>query len=126
MSCWPVHAGIGFVNSCEGLGIPFTFVGHEVDGDDNHVNILDPGIVNLLYHSEDLHLVTSRWEGGPRAALEAAATCSKIVSTHVGMSCDILDPLCLFDTVDEGMALIEKDIHERYLDSTSDLNTATS
>jgi len=99
-------------------GIPFTFVGHEVGGDDNHVNILDPGIVNLLYHSADLHLVTSRWEGGPRAALEAAATCSKIVSTPVGISCDVLDPVCLFDAVDEGMALIEKDIHERYLDST--------
>ena len=99
-------------------GIPFTFVGHEVGGDDNHVNILDPGIVNLLYHSADLHLVTSRWEGGPRAALEAAATRSKIVSTRVGISCDILDPVCLFDAVDEGIELIEKDIHERYLDST--------
>jgi glycosyltransferase involved in cell wall biosynthesis len=99
-------------------GIPFTFVGHEVGGDDNHMNILDPGIVNLLYHSEDLHLVTSRWEGGPRAALEAAATCSKIVSTPVGISCDMLDPVCIFDAVDKGIALIEKDIHERYLDST--------
>ena len=98
--------------------IPFTFVGHEIGGDDNHVNILDAGIVNLLYHSADLHLVTSRWEGGPRAALEAAATRSKIVSTHVGISCDILDPVCLFDAVDEGIALIEKDIRGMYLDST--------
>ena len=99
-------------------GIPFTFAGREIAGDDIAINILDPATVNRLYHASDLHLVTSRWEGGPRAALEATATRTKIVSTPVGMSRDILEPVCLFSAVDEARALIERDIRESFLDPT--------
>lgn len=91
-------------------GIPYTFIGKEVKGDDNSINILEPSTINLLYHASDLHLVTSRWEGGPRAVLEAAATKTPILSTHVGIAADVLEPKCLFSDVDEGAFLIEEHI----------------
>lgn len=96
-------------------GIPFTFAGRECLADDNAVNILTPGVINELYHASDLHLVTSRWEGGPRAVLEAGATRTRIVSTPVGMACDILEPDCLFRSLDEGIARIAADIREGFL-----------
>jgi len=90
-------------------GIPFTFVGRELAADDVDVNILTPQTVNLLYHLSDLHLVTSRWEGGPRAVLEAGATRTRILSTPVGMAGDILQPECLFGAVDEGIDRVAGD-----------------
>jgi glycosyltransferase involved in cell wall biosynthesis len=99
-------------------GIPFTFVGNEVEGDDNSLNILDLATINLLYHASDLHLVTSRWEGGPRAILEAAATKTPIVSTPVGLAPDVLEPESLFNAVDEGALIIENHIKHRTLDWT--------
>lgn len=100
------------------LGIPFTFVGRETASDDIDVNILGPDTVNLLYHLSDLHLVTSRWEGGPRAVLEAGATRTKILSTPVGMAPDVLQPESLFSSVDEGVERVAGDIREAQLAPT--------
>ncbi len=91
-------------------GVPFTFVGKQIEEDDNHVNILNPGQINQLYHISDLHLVTSRWEGGPRAVLEAAATRTPILCTPVGMAPDILVPECLFSDFDEVVDKISRQI----------------
>lgn len=102
-------------------GIPFTFVGNEIDGDDNSTNILNSAKINLLYHASDLHLVTSRWEGGPRAILEAAATQTPILSTPVGLAPDVLESESLFQSVDEGAVIIERHIKNRVLDQTVDL-----
>jgi glycosyltransferase involved in cell wall biosynthesis len=99
-------------------GVPFTFVGQETAGDDVAVNILPPDVVNLLYHLSDLHLVTSRWEGGPRAVLEAGATRTPILSTPVGMAPDVLEPGCLYRAVDEGIELITADVRDRRLGAT--------
>ncbi len=90
--------------------LPFTYVGKEVEKDDNDINILTPEKVNQLYHLSDLHLVTSRWEGGPRAALEAAATKTPILCTPVGMAPDILEKGCLISAVDDAVAKIEQSI----------------
>lgn len=99
-------------------GIPFTFVGRELASDDVAVNILPRETVNLLYHCSDLHLVTSRWEGGPRAVLEAGATRTPILSTPVGLAPDVLEPGCLYRSVDEGIDLIATDLRERRLAAT--------
>ena len=93
-----------------GEGIPFTFVGQVTESDDNSVNILPAETVNLLYHASDLHLITSRWEGGPRAVLEGAATRTPLLSTPVGMAADVLGPECLFRSVDEAVGRIESDL----------------
>lgn len=99
-------------------GVPFTFVGREMDGDDNTVNILDSKTICSLYHLSSLHLITSRWEGGPRAVLEAAATKTAVASTPVGLAKDVLDPECLFDAVDQGIRLVEAHIASRKMSQT--------
>lgn len=101
-------------------GVPFTYVGKEVSGDDNTINILDAETINLLYHISDLHLVTSRWEGGPRAVLEAAATRTRIVCSQVGLAPDILEPECLFSFIDDGITAIKRQIKEGHLNGTVD------
>ena len=71
-------------NKLRGLNLPFTFVGRETDQDDLGVNIQPPEVIRELYLASDCHLITSRWEGGPRSVLEAAATRTPIYSTPVG------------------------------------------
>ena len=100
------------------LDIPFTFVGQVTAGDDNHINILPPQTVNLLYHASDLHLVSSRWEGGPRAVLEAAAANGKILCTPVGLAPDVLEPASMFTSADEAIARIAEDVRTGRLDAT--------
>jgi glycosyltransferase involved in cell wall biosynthesis len=89
-------------------GIPYTYVGKEMEEDDNKINILTPEQINTLYHISDLHLVTSRWEGGPRSVLEASATKTPIFCTPVGMATDILQPEFLITDFDKAVAKIEQ------------------
>jgi glycosyltransferase involved in cell wall biosynthesis len=49
--------------------------------------------LNEMYNWLDLYLVTSRYEGGPQAVLECAASRTPILSTSVGVSPEILSPL---------------------------------
>jgi glycosyltransferase involved in cell wall biosynthesis len=57
-----------------------------------HRHVLLPSIdaVAKAYHAIDVCLVTSRDEGGPRAALEAMATGVPLVSTRVGQAADLV------------------------------------
>jgi glycosyltransferase involved in cell wall biosynthesis len=87
--------------------IPYTYVGKEMLEDDNKINILSPEQINTLYHISDLHLVTSRWEGGPRSVLEASATKTPMLCTEVGMALDILQEDCLIKDFDEAVEKIE-------------------
>ncbi len=79
------------------LGIPYTFVGRAVAGDDQALNLLPRTTLNLLYNLLDLYLVTSRTEGGPHAVLEAAAAGCPLLSTRVGLAPDLLEPSALYD-----------------------------
>lgn len=99
-------------------GIPYSFVGRELKDDDNDVNILSRDELNLLFNLLDTYVITSRWEGGPRAVLEAAASRCKIVSTPVGLGPDVLEPKAIFKTFEEGAASIAKDIEHSYLNDT--------
>lgn len=99
-------------------GIPFTFVGKDTRGrDDYAVNILERTTLNALYQLADLHLITSRWEGGPHSVLEAAAARCKVISTPVGIAPDVLAPECLFDSIPEACAIIRRDVREKHLDA---------
>jgi glycosyltransferase involved in cell wall biosynthesis len=44
-----------------------------------------------------LYIVASRYEGGPQAILECAATKTPIISTDVGVSQEILDPASIYN-----------------------------
>jgi glycosyltransferase involved in cell wall biosynthesis len=95
--------------------IPFTYIGEIVDGDDNHINILDKTTLSQLYHTLDVYAVTSRWEGGPRPLLEAIACGCPVISTRVGLAPDLLDEDSLFSSFDEGARLIERELEKPFL-----------
>jgi glycosyltransferase involved in cell wall biosynthesis len=63
----------------ERLGVPY-----------RHVLLPSVDAVARAYHAIDVCLVTSRDEGGPRAALEAMATGVPLVSTRVGQAADLV------------------------------------
>jgi glycosyltransferase involved in cell wall biosynthesis len=97
-------------------GVPFTFMGEETGGrDDFGVNILPRSTLNLLYNIADLHLISSRWEGGPQSVLESAATRCKVISTPVGLAPDVLAPECLFSDITEACEIVRRDIRENSL-----------
>lgn len=91
----------------EHRGVPFRFVGDPVSADDYKTNVLDRATLNELYHASDLYLLTSRWEGGPHAVLEASLAGLPVLSTPVGMAADLLKSDCLFDSVEEGVRKLD-------------------
>lgn len=105
-------------------GVPFTFVGQELEGEDNHVNILDKPTMNILYNLLDLYVVPTRWEGAPRQVFDVAACERKIVSTHVGAAPDVLDPGALCDGVLHLADRIVDDIRRGSLAPTVPLHAA--
>ena len=99
--------------------IPFSFIGKEVEGDDIAQNIMGVDVISDLYRISDLHLITSRWEGGPRSVLEAAATKTSVLSTPVGIAPDILSNNSLYHSFDEAVVKIEKQYREQWLEKTT-------
>jgi len=63
----------------------------------------DINTVKLLYGSCNLYVVSSRYEGGPQAIIEAAAMRIPIISTDVGIANTILSKNCIIN--------IEKDYY---------------
>ena len=60
---------------------------------------------NIVRKRGGTYLVTSRYEGGPQAIIEAAQTKTKILSTDVGIASSILHPDCICKSVEE---IVEK------------------
>lgn len=98
--------------------IPFTFIGQEMEGDDLAKNIVSADVISDLYRASDVHLITSRWEGGPRSILEAAATKTPVLCTPVGIAPDILSAKCLYGALDEAVTKAEKHYREQWLQDT--------
>ena len=59
--------------------------------------MVDFDILNKLYNSLDLYIVSSRVEGGPQAILECAITKTPIISTDVGVASEILSPNSIYE-----------------------------
>jgi glycosyltransferase involved in cell wall biosynthesis len=110
----------------EARGVPYTYVGRTVRGDDVRVNTLSRVAVNELYNAVDLYLVSSRSEGGPQAVLEAAASRCRILSTDVGHARDILSPMCLYRTAEEAIEKIVSDAKSGALAVTVAANHAAT
>lgn len=101
--------------------VPFTFVGEDTGGrDDLDVNILPRITLNTLYNIANVHLISSRWEGGPHSVLEGAAARCKVVSTAVGIAPDVLAPECLFSSVPEACSILRRDQRENLLGTFTD------
>ena len=100
-------------------GIPFTFVGKTgIAGDDFGKNILFREQLNKLYNAADLHLVPSRWEGGPQSAMEAAACRIKQLCPPIGVARDILEPSSIFRSAEEAARKILEDVNGGLLNPT--------
>lgn len=56
----------------------------------SYVLLRNPSRINTYYHALDLYLITSREEGGPKAALESMASGIPLVSTMVGQAIDLI------------------------------------
>ena len=78
--------------------------------------------VSELYRGCDYYLVTSRYEGGPQAILEASQMKVKVLSTPVGMAPEVLDPRCICRTIDDFVTAIKRDRIDLYLDETVEQN----
>lgn len=109
------------VRQCAARGIPFTYLGELSEEDDLKINSLPRSTLNVLYNMLDLYVVASRTEGGPHAILEAAASRCKVISSLVGMAPDVLEPRCIFRSAPDAVAIIERDVSERFLDDTRDI-----
>lgn len=70
----------------------------------------DIDTVRLLYASCDLYIVSSRYEGGPQAIIEAAAMKVPIISTDVGIANCVLNNNCIVDINKDYYLPTEKDI----------------
>ena len=101
-------------------GIPYTFLGAELPGDDLRENTLSLDEIAKLYQGLDAYLITSRWEGAPNSVLECAATKTCVISTRVGQSPDILTRGQIFDDAAAGAGLLMRDVRDRHLAATLD------
>lgn len=67
--------------------------------DRSHLAFVNQQSVNEAYQCLDLYMVTSRYEGGPQAFLEAGALGIPVVSRDVGMASAVLPPSAINDDV---------------------------
>tara|TARA_R100000008_G_scaffold86477_1_gene79790 strand:- start:3135 stop:4058 length:924 start_codon:yes stop_codon:yes gene_type:complete len=65
--------------------------------DYKYIELAPMGQLRQMYAACDLYIVSSRYEGGPQAILEASAMGVPIVSRDVGMAKDVLSEKCVFD-----------------------------
>ncbi len=105
-------------------GIPYTFVGDEIDGDDLAVNSLPRETLNLLYNIIDLYVVSSRSEGGPHSILEACGSKTRIISSDVGLARDNLPEKDIFHAPDTAVSLIEADMKSNIRNEIIEANYA--
>ena len=67
-----------------------------------------------MYASCDLYVVSSRFEGGPQAIIEAAAMRVPVISTDVGVARDILSENCVFDITQKTYFPTKEDVETSY------------
>jgi|ETNvirnome_2_300_1030623.scaffolds.fasta_scaffold00125_17 glycosyltransferase involved in cell wall biosynthesis len=67
-----------------------------------------------MYAACDLYIVSSRYEGGPQAVLEAPAMKIPIISSNVGMASAVLNDNCIIDVHNDMYCPTEEDVEECY------------
>ena len=85
-------------NECKINEIPYLYLGKETQDDDIHSNAFDIKEMPFLYQLTDIYLITSKSEGGPKAAIEATASKTMILSTDVGLAPDFIDKNYVFQS----------------------------
>lgn len=90
------------LNCLHDKGIKYIYIGKETPEEDYSINLLSKQKLNELYNCSNLHLITSRSEGGPRAVMEAICSRTPVISTKVGIAPDIIDSKYLYNDIEEG------------------------
>jgi len=67
------------INRLEKENVPFTYI-----------QLPNNQILNTMYNSLDLYMVTARYEGGPQAIVECGLTKTPIISTDVGLASELM------------------------------------
>ena len=83
--------------------------------------------MNELYNTLDLYIVASRTEGGPKAVFECAATKTPILSTNVGNTSNILNPLSIFKAYngqDNEKDISDQELEISFFQAIPDISTA--
>ena len=101
-------------------GIPYTFLGAELPGDDLKENTLAHDEIAGLFPGLDAYVISSRWEGAPNTLLECAATKTCVVSTRAGQAPAILTRGQIFDDAAAGAELLLRDVRDRHLTAVLD------
>lgn len=102
-----------------GANVPLTFVGQETEGDDYPWQNLPLERISRLLNASDVNLVSSRWEGAPRALMECAALGVPVLSTAEGIAEDLLEPESIYRSLPEGVEKLVRDVRERNLARTT-------
>lgn len=75
----------------------------------HYIELAPFATVNAMYAATDLYIVAARYEGGPQAIVECAATKTPVISTDVGFASEILSHRSIFDGTPDGAALAHTD-----------------
>ncbi len=70
--------------------------------------------IKKLYNCLNLYIVSSRYEGGPQALIEAASMKIPIITTDVGIARDVIAKNCIIDLQKEYYMPTKEDIEENY------------
>ena len=76
--------------------------------------MVDLDSLKRMYTACDLYVVSSRYEGGPQAVLEASSMKVPIVSTNVGMASEVLSEGCIINLEDEAYIPTQDDIEYNF------------
>jgi hypothetical protein len=94
------------INKCKKHNIPYYYIGKEIPEDDININALSFIEMPDLYRITDLYLITSKSEGGPKAAQETTSLKIPVFSTDVGFSGDFINPENIFSDTETYKSVI--------------------
>ena len=89
------------IKKCREYNIPYIYAGVEANGDDLHINSYKIIDMPKFYELIDIYLITSKSEGGPKAAIESTAMKKFIMATDVGLCSDFIDNRFVFNNIAE-------------------------
>jgi len=103
------------LNQCKKHNISYLYVGKEMGEDDLSINSQDITSMPDFYRLTDLYLITSLSEGGPKAAIEATAMKTFVMSTDVGLSMDFIDNNFIFNNDEKYSLAVSKFVNDDLL-----------
>ena len=83
-------------------------MGKEINSDDIVLNNLSPLKMRSFYETQDLIIVSSLSEGGPKCIPEALLCETPVISTNTGFAKDFLHPNLIYNTPEEAVEIIQQ------------------